>query len=200
MRVILCLVIVLVASSAGFAQGKSAAEQDSSSLKQRYLTLKAKTETFNEYKVIREIQLDAFWKMTMDSLGIVQGRLKDARSDIKKLKAEIASLTALIEQKDAAAASVLHDSTHIRFVGIDFNKAFFITLFLAIVLSLLALSGLLFWRFKAVFSSSRESRQLFDQLHAEFEGYKHKALEKQMRLSRELQTERNRMQDKLSAR
>jgi hypothetical protein len=172
-----------------------ALEKDNQTLKERYLVLKSKSETFNEYKVIKESLLDDFWKLTMDSIQSVKSSLETTIQKVDEQQNQINSLSQTLVSKEEAVAGILHESTHINFLGIDFSKSFFSSFFISIVLIFLTLAGLFFWRFKVVHNSASENKQLFDQLHSEFESYKQNALDKQMKLSRELQTERNRLQE-----
>jgi len=46
---------------------------------------------------------------------------------------------------------------------------------------------------KMAFKSARDSKKLSDEVYKEFEDYKHLAVEKSIKLSRELQSMKNRM-------
>jgi len=174
-------------------------EKDQQTLEQRYLLLKAKTETFNEYKVIKETLLDSFWKMTIDSIATIKTQFETSEVKLLNQQHEINALKQSLAAQEEQVAGIVFDGTHINFAGIDFRKSFFTTLFLSIVLLLMVVAGLLFWRFKAVYQTANETKQLFNQLNTDFESYKRIALEKQIKLSRELQTERNRLQEIISA-
>lgn len=195
----LATILLIVIAFTATANTHPSIEANDQNLKQRYDLLKAKTESYNDYKVIKESLLDAFWKLTLDSVHKTKADLREAKENIKSKEAEIAKLNLNITKKDEALAGILHDGTHITFLGIDFGKTFFITLTTVVTLSLIALCGLLFWRFRAEFVASRENKDLFEQLNKEFEDYKRKSLDKQIKLSRELQTERNRLQELMSA-
>jgi hypothetical protein len=90
---------------------------------------------------------------------------------------------------------IVHDSTHINVLGINFAKSVFITtvgvIFGGLILVVLLMSG----RLKLIQSSLKERADAFNSLSTEFEEYKRKAMEKQTKLSRELQTERNRLSE-----
>jgi hypothetical protein len=176
-----------------------ALEKDQQPLEQRYLLLKARTETFNEYKVIKETLLDSFWKMTIDSISSLKTNLDASEVKLLNQQHEINALKQSLAVQEEQVAGIVFDGTHINFVGIDFRKSFFTSLFVSIVLLLILAAGLLFWRFKAVYQTANETKELFNQLNSDFESYKRIALEKQIKLSRELQTERNRLQEIRSA-
>ena len=81
----------------------------------------------------------------------------------------------------------------------DFGKGFFIGLVGFVLLGMVVLMGLVGGRLKMVYQSLREKIEMEDLINKEFENYKRKALDKQMKLSRELQNERNKMAEMRSA-
>lgn len=51
-----------------FGQLQLAPPDASADLNSRFAYMKATSQTFQDYKVIKEVRLDEFWKMTMDSV------------------------------------------------------------------------------------------------------------------------------------
>jgi len=64
-----------------------------------------------------------------------------------------------------------------------------------VVAGLVLFVSILLGRLKITHSTTKEKTLLFDSLTLEFEEYKKKSLEKQTKLSRELQNERNKLQE-----
>jgi hypothetical protein len=172
-----------------------ALEKNEITLQERFNIMRDKSESYSEYKVIRTYVLDGMWKIAMDSMQAQKTALRDAQGAIARLENEIASANATMKSKDAAVAEMEHDSSHITVLGIDILKAVFISTVGIIILGLLVLLGLLVARVKWVQSSMREKIENADALSHEFEEYKRNALDKQMKLSRELQDERNKLHD-----
>lgn len=75
----------------------------------------------------------------------------------------------------------------------SFSKGGFVTFMTFLVIGLVVLAGVLFVISRMAFKSSRESKKLSDEVYKEFEDYKHVAVEKSIKLSRELQSLKNRM-------
>lgn len=172
-----------------------ALEPNDATLQERFNIMRDKSESYSEYKVIRTYVLDGMWKITMDSMRAHRAALREAQAEIKKLQDEVAAVNAAMKAKDEAVAKIEHASTHISVLGIDFLKSVFISTVGIIILALLVLLGLLIARVKWVQSSMREKIENAEALSHEFEEYKRNALEKQMKLSRELQDERNKLHD-----
>jgi hypothetical protein len=90
-------------------------------------------------------------------------------------------------------AEVIYDSTHITVLGIPFSKAVFL-IAVASVVGILSffLFGLL-GRMKMLNSLVKEKALIATSITNEFEEFKKRAMEKQTKLSRELQNERNKI-------
>lgn len=189
-----CLIALMAMTFTGFSQSADGAlEKNDNTLEQRYRLMKDKSETFNEYKVIKEYILDGMWKITRDSFKVKQADLAAAKTEINDLKSELNAALAAVKQKEESMEEIVYASSHITVLGIDFTKGMFITTVAFTVLGLLLVIGLITGKLKLMYTSLREKIELEDSVSKEFENYKRKALEKQMKLSRELQDERNRL-------
>ena len=178
---------------------EQALEKDGKTLNDRYFLMKEKSQTFNDYKVIKEYILDGMWKITSDSIKSIQTQLAETRDEVSELKQNLNSALASIKLKEESMADIEFASTHISMLGIDFSKSFFLGLITMIFIGMLLLLGLATGRLKLMYQSLKERMDAQDLISKEFENYKRKALDKQMKLSRELQNERNKMAEMRSA-
>lgn len=194
----LCCLFVCIGSMAQTA-AEQAIVRDGKTLNQRYSLMKEKSETFNEYKVIREYILDGMWKLTNDSIKEIRAQLAAAHDETFKLQQELNASIAAIKQKEESMTDVAYASTHITVLGIDFTKKFFVGMIGIVFLGMLLLLGLATGRLKMMYQSLKEKIDAENMVSTEYENYKRKALEKQMKLSRELQNERNKMAEMRSA-
>lgn len=201
MKILVSIICCMVISAMAFAQpaAEQVLENDAKTLNQRYSLMKEKSQTFNDYKVIKEYILDGMWKMTTDSIKAIQAQLAETREDVKRLEQNLNSALATVKQKEDSMADIEYASTHINVLGIDFTKSFFIGGVAIAFLGMLLLLGLATGRLKLMYQSLREKIDAENMVSKEFENYKRKALEKQMKLSRELQNERNKMAEMRSA-
>lgn len=164
-------------------------------LNEQFNELKESSETFKSYKVIKETELNAFWKAVMDSVGIKEQKISEASTRIQQQEKEIANLKSTIEQKDQLLEEKEYAGTHISVLGIDFSKDAY-KMFNLIIISILILSmAVLAYKFKDNNKTARKKSNDFNRLELEFEEYKRNALEKQMKLRRDLQTARNRLEE-----
>lgn len=165
------------------------------SLNERYFRLKEAGQNYRDYKVIKERTLDEFWKVVKDSLAAKQSSIVRQQLAQKGLQDSLEYTKGLLDERERSMAATEFASTHIQVLGIDMTKGGFLTTIGVIMSLLLILLGLGFWRWKTMNRYMHDRIDAFNTLNAEFEEYKRKAMEKQTKLSRELQNERNRLQE-----
>jgi hypothetical protein len=194
MKVLSFLLVCLAASLVCFSQKPSEALQGDHTLRERYLLMKSKSQTYGAYKVIKESVIDGVWKIHQDSIAAKDDAIRVANGNIKDLKTQLNQTIANLNKKEQSMVEIQHASTHINVLGIDLAKGAFITMVGIIIAGLLVLLGLVIGRMKLQSNSLSERNLAVTALTNEFEEYKHRAMDKQTKLSRELQDERNKLQ------
>lgn len=178
-----------------FSQQKpSEALQGDHTLRERFLLMKSKSQTYGAYKVIKESVIDGVWKIHQDSIAAKDDAIRLANGNIRDLKTQLNQTIATLNKKEQSMVEIQHASTHINVLGIDLAKGAFITMVGIIIAGLLVLLGLVIGRMKLQSNSLSERNLAVTALTNEFEEYKHRAMDKQTKLSRELQDERNKLQ------
>jgi signal transduction histidine kinase len=194
-KYITLLFALFLSINLSFAQQEADALEGNYRLNERFQVLKSKSQNYKEYKVIKETVLDGFWKIVRDSVASKEAALVARDQNIKQLNSTLAETQTNLKKKEESMAEIVHDSTHINVIGINFSKSVFITTVAVIVGGLVLLVVFITGRLKLIHSSMKERADAFTSLSNEFEEYKRKAMEKQTKLSRELQTERNRLSE-----
>jgi hypothetical protein len=189
----LAIFLVFVSGSLFGQQPVEPVNEQSLKLNERYLQMKAKSQTYGDYKVIKETTLDAFWKTTTDSVKKAKSLLTEAGESNTLLQAQLTNALVEMKQKDQTIEELTHAGTHINVLGLDLHKAVFVSFALLTIIGLLVVLGLISGRLKMIYHAMKDKMETVTILSQEFETYKRKALEKQMKLSRELQDERNRL-------
>ncbi|HEY9047153.1 MAG TPA: hypothetical protein VIN08_14710 [Ohtaekwangia sp.] len=189
--------VYLLAFQFSFAQQPATTEvqppPENYTLRERFSIMKAKAQTFKEYKVVKESVLDGVWKITRDSLLAKDVAIRDAKKTIAQLNAQVADAKTAMQKKEQSVAASLHDSTHISVLGIDFDKNVFLTIVAILVAGLAFVIVTFIGRMKVITKSLHEKKLTINMLTNEYEEYKRRAMEKQTKLSRELQDERNKL-------
>ncbi|MBY0436530.1 MAG: hypothetical protein K2U26_20745 [Cyclobacteriaceae bacterium] len=193
MKTLTILFVVFGSYSAIAQTAASALTEPGLTVDQRYSLMKSRSQTYGEYKVIKEVVLDGFWKINKDSVNRLGTSLQDANATIARLETELSQTVASLQQRNAELEEMTYAGTHINVLGFNFLKTAFIGLVAIVVVGLLLLLALVSGRLKFIQSSLHEGKSMIDSISKEFEEYKRKALERQMKLSRELQDERNRL-------
>ncbi|MCG9970245.1 hypothetical protein [Christiangramia crocea] len=116
---------------------------------------------------------------------IVQQNTVDQQNDeIEQLKTQLQStqedLKRVSEEKDA-----------LMFLGMPFSKGGYKAMMWGIVAVLVVILLILFFRYKSSHAATRDAKQKLKETEKEFDAYRTKALEKEQRLGRMLQDERN---------
>jgi hypothetical protein len=134
----------------------------------------------------------AFWKSIIDTLNAGKQKLYSADNRLKLQKKTIDSLNSEITGKDQNYSS---SNSHIDVLGMTVEKSTYTLTMLGLVLVCAAITGIIILRSG---SHSREAQyriKLYNELEEEFKNYKTKANEKEKKLARELQTERNKLDE-----
>lgn len=194
-RTTILLICVLAVIGVSAQTAGDALERDHQTLRERYLVMKNKSQNYQEYKVIKEHILDGFWRIIQDSLNQKQASIRQAHAEINDLNKELDQNKAALKAKEESMQDVLYASTHITVLGIDFDKGFFAGMVGVILLLLGLVIAVIYYTLKMMRRNLSEKVDLMNSISAEYEDYKRRAMDKQTKLSRELQNERNKLQE-----
>lgn len=192
-RTIILLICVLAVVGASAQTASDALERDNQTLRERYLVMKNKSQNYQEYKVIKEHILDGMWRIIQDSLEQKQAAMRQAKAEINNLNKELDENRATLKAKEESMQDIVYASTHINVLGIDFDKGFFAGMVGVILLALGLVIAVIYYSMKIMRRNLAEKVELVNSISAEYEDYKRRAMDKQTKLSRELQNERNKL-------
>ncbi|MCU0419724.1 MAG: hypothetical protein MUC38_08705 [Cyclobacteriaceae bacterium] len=197
LRLLGCVVACAVAWPGAQAQpaAAKALEQKDLTLKDRYAAMKNNSQTFQDYKVIKEYILDGVWKIYLDSVAAQKQALAAAHAKIQGLEKDVSELKRQMAAQQAAVEDITFASTHLTVLGVSFHKTTFVLLAAAAVGALIFALVSLLARMRLLAVSVREKAESFAELNRDYEEYKRKSMEKQMKLARELQNERNKLME-----
>ena len=133
----------------------------------------------------------AFWKNVRDSLNNSRRQLKEVND---KLAASNQSINQL-QTNVTAHQTELSEADSVDFIGISFSKNGYSTMMWSLVLILGGLAAFVIFRSGSARSEAAYRIKLYNELEDEYKAYKAKANEKEKKLARELQTERNKVDE-----
>ena len=192
---LLSTIFVLLALILPGLLNAQAVEEEVNTLDKQYETLMRVSTTYQEYKVIKHVRLNAFWKNIQDSIQtakVEQQALKQAIADLKEellsTQIKLGEITANLE-----ASNQVRD--RIDFIGIPLTKTFYNSVVWGIIFILGGLALLFFYRFNKSNSITRSTKKEADTLFNEYDNYKKNTRDKELQLKRELQTAINTIED-----
>ena len=168
-------------------------------LDEQFQELKKNSYSYKEYKNIKLNELNDFWSVVQDSLKVKDRSYATAQGTIEAQNNKINELNSTIDTQKSAIEEREFDAQHINVLGMDMGKDSYKMFNTIAIIALLLVLGVLFYQFKSSQKIAVAKKKDYDKLSEDFEEYKRNALEKQMKLRRELQTERNRIDEIRSA-
>lgn len=192
MKSISTLLVLTLFCTAAFGLNDGTPQSASpATLTQQYKNLKEDLEVINGFRMIKMFTMDRFWTVVEDSLRAKKAMYKESTAVISKQQAEIAGLNASLQKIEKEKQDLASGVDNILVFGSSFPKASVITLSIVIISGLLVLVGFLFVAGRVSYFTTRELRKLNENLYQEFDNYKRNAVEKEIKISRELQNYRN---------
>ena len=192
----LILMLLLAVPFTLFGQATAQTEgPEAKNLKEQFQEMLDKSETYTEYKVIKRTKLSEYTKAVQDTLAQYRKVISTLRGEVADQKSQIAQLTKRIEDLEAQLARSEELRESLNFLGTEMYKTTY-HLFVWLVISGLAVFGV--FAYTSFLRSNRVTSKVkkeMKELELEFEEYKKRNYEKQIKLGRELQTERNRVEE-----
>jgi len=161
------------------------------SLNGQYQFMLKKSKSLYGAKLINPNRLSSLWKSVNDTLKKERKQLQEARQEIKAQAGNISSLKGEVTGKESSLANATASVNEIKFLGISFNKGTYNTIVWSIIIVLgIGLAFVIFQSGK-LRHEAKYRTELYQEVADEFQAYKVKAKDKEMKLARELQDERN---------
>lgn len=141
--------------------------------------------------------LGAYHKSIMDTLRQARGELKTSEAKVASQNKLIDSLQNQIKANDASLSASNAKVDSIDMFGIKLPKSTYNLIMWGLVIIFGVIAGIVIARSGSYSREAKYRIQLYNELDEEYKNYKIKANEKEKKLARELQTERNKLDDLL---
>lgn len=195
-RILTTIILLLLAGFTIQAQDQITEEaQTPEDLKTQFNILKDKAETYGEYKVFKISGLNNFWSTVNDSINTMKSDLEAKQLTLDEQQVEITELQATAIENEQRFQQNEFAATHINFLGIDFTKSAFLigaSILIGGLTLILFFGYIQFMRNRQI---ALKSASEYKKLENELEDLRKKSLEKQIKLNRDLQTERNKIEE-----
>ena len=189
-NLILSIVCLLMIASPALSQ------TENTSLNEQFKDVLDNTESFKQYKVVPKTTLNGLFKQVLDSVAKEKSKIVTLNSEISTQKSTIDGLQSQLATVtcDLEESNTLNES--IGFLGVDFQKSVYNIIIWGIIILLAAGVGLIYMLFSRSNKVTKTTQNDLKRLTSEFDDYKTKAHEKQVKLKRELQTAMNTLHEK----
>ena len=192
---ILTLALLLFLSSyVGYAQS-SEESAGSQTLRAQFQDILDKSESYTEYKVIKRTSLSQYSRAVQDSLNVRKEEINTLKSTVADQKSQIGTLSSRITELEAQLAKSDELRESLTFLGFNLNKGTYHTIVWLIIGVLAAFGVFAYSSFVSSRKITSKTKKDYKILEVEYEEHKKKSHEKQIKMGRELQTERNNVEE-----
>lgn len=186
MKKILLSSLFLLCINFTFAQVSSETTID-----ENFSELITNSNNFKGYKVVDTDQLTKLQKLTSNRIAELKEEIAASKEATAAQEAKMAQLRDELESMEAQLNTVTSEKDNISVLGMSVSKASYNTIMWSIVGVLVLALVLFVVRFRRSHVHTTEARKNLAELEKEFDAYRAKALEKEQRLGRLLQDEKN---------
>lgn len=182
-------------ASVGAQNPETTETAEDQSLKGKFQELIDKSESFQEYKVIKRDRLTSFWAEVNDTLVLNGTDRSRLHTDLKTANKNISALEVQLRETKEELEKVTFEKDRMSFLGLELIKSSYSYLVWGIILGLLILLAAAYVRFISTSRIAERIKTENRELQSESEEFKKNAREKETKLKRELQTEINTVEE-----
>ena len=192
----LIVLVFLFSSLTSFSQdSQEETTEPDNTLENQFREMKASSNTYQIYKVVKMTSLDQFWKSVADSLKVERDEVKSLKTEVGSLNSEVGNLEGQISERDAHMEDQEFQIEHMSFLGMSITKGAYVTITWIIIFILFFAAIILYFRFKNANRVTVKAKNEYSELNEEFENHKKRSRETESKIKRELQTELNTVQE-----
>jgi len=194
-RFALTIVILLISISV-FSQSETSADQQGvQSLKTQFQEMLDKSESYTDYKVIKRTSLSQYNKAVQDSLKVNRNKINSLNTQVGEQKSQITQLSTRISDLETQLATSEDLRESLVVLGIVMNKATYHMIVWLIICGLTVFGIFAYGSFIRSNKITTKSKKNLETLEVEYDEHKKNSHEKQIKIGRELQTERNKVEE-----
>jgi len=191
------VVVLVKAQDIETASPESTTEDEEvvQTLQNQFQFIKDKSNSYQEYKVVKITNLNNFWNNVKDSLDAQRSIFLVAQKEIEDKNAALQKLQKEYDVKEGELQKGDYEKAHITVLGMDILKENYIYFNSGIIFLLLIVLAVVFSKYKGSESVATTKKNDFESIDKELNEYRTKSKEREIKIKRELQTEMNRVQE-----
>ncbi len=144
-----------------------------------------------KYEVVRTISLDKLRQNVLDSLKGFNQEIIGLNTTIAGHEASITTLNGKLEETTNTLTGVTEEKDSMSFLGILVSKATYNTILWSVIFGLLGLMLFFMYKFRRSNILTQEAKSSLSEVEEEYEDHRRRALEREQKISRQLQDEIN---------
>jgi hypothetical protein len=198
MRGIKKIILSLALLAAGFAWSQEAEPElslEGGTIESQFEFLYRKSGNYNaegrRYEVVRKVQLDKLRDNILDSLSGARSKVAELNATITRHEGTIEDLNGKLENTTAQLTEVTEEKDSMSFFGMQVSKITYNLILWTIIIVLMLFLLLFIYKFRRSNVLTQEAKVKLGDLEAEYEEHRRRALEREQRISRQLQDEIN---------
>jgi len=162
-------------------------------IQQEFQELIESSNNYQEYKVVNYDDLIDLRDNTNDYIQELKDQITVGKNTADQQEEEIANLEGELKTTQQNLQKVTEEKDNIVFLGMPLTKGTYMAMMWGIVAILILALLFFIYKFKNSNAVTKEAKKRLDDTERDFDDYKKKALEKEQRLGRLLQDEKNKV-------
>lgn len=198
MRLLKNTILYIALFAVGVAWSQQAEQEpslDGGTIESQFEFLYKKSGNYNaegrRYEVVRKIQLDKLRGNVLDSLSSFRKDITELNAVISRQEGTIEDLNTKLENTTSQLTDVTEEKDSMSFFGMQISKISYNLILWTIIGALLLFLLLFIYKFRRSNVLTQEAKVKLSDLETEYEEHRRKALEREQRISRQLQDEIN---------
>ena len=173
------------------AQETEAPQQKVNTISQQFEDLLDQSNNYQDYKVVKQNALIKLQKNAADSISNLRAEINSLQEQIDSQQSKISELNASLEQTNNTLNQTIEEKDSIYFLGMPMSKGGYMSMMWGIVAVLALALAFFIFKYKGSNAHTQEARKKLADTEMEYDEYRKKALEKEQKMGRLLQDERN---------
>lgn len=189
------LLLLVACSQYTFAQEAAdlTNSQEPKTIDEQFENVIKSSNSFEDYKVIKKYKINQLKENTNKHIIDLNNQIGTLNEKIEAQGKEISQLKTSLSNTQNTLENTNKEKDSMNFFGSQMSKSSYNTMVWSIA-GILLLGLLLFiFKFKNSNILTKQAQKKLDEVELDFEDYKRKALEKEQKLGRQLQDERNKL-------
>ncbi|SHK28153.1 tRNA (guanine-N1)-methyltransferase [Maribacter aquivivus] len=143
------------------------------------------------YEVVKETNLFKIRKNVLDSIAAMNKKTVELKATIAEHETTITSLNNKLEETTTNLGAVTEEKDSMFFLGLPVSKGTYNFVLWTIIGGLFLTLGLFIYKFRNSNILTQEAKQNLSELEVEYEDHRRRSLEREQKVSRQLQDEIN---------